>query len=153
MQSCFGPVSGTFLRTFGLKKGKHRSFKKPPFAMATMNFHAELLNGRRIAISIPLDMTIRELKEELKVWRAVAVFGFVCFLGGKKRLKKWFQKGFDNCYLYWIYLRFGNRARTWAPHNFLQFFEGPSWPPTQDSQGTADEHIRKFCAVENWLYF
>ncbi|CAL1141399.1 unnamed protein product [Cladocopium goreaui] len=51
--------------------------------MATMNFHAELLNGRRIAISIPLDMTIRELKEELK-----------------------------------------------------------------DSQGTADEHIRKFCAVD-----
>ena len=86
MQSCFGPVSGTFLRTFGLKKGKHRSFKKPPFAMATMNFHAELLNGRRIAIPIPLGMTIRELKEELKVWRAVAaVLGLVCFWCGKER--------------------------------------------------------------------
>ncbi|CAL1139660.1 unnamed protein product, partial [Cladocopium goreaui] len=59
-------------RTFGLKKGKHRSFKKPPFAMATMNFHAELLNGRRIAIPIPLDMTIRELKEELKDFQGSA---------------------------------------------------------------------------------
>ena len=86
MQSYFGPVSGTFWRTFGLKKGTHRSFKKPPFAMATMNFHAELLNGRRIAIPIPLDMTIRELKEELKVWRAVAaVLGLVCFWCGKER--------------------------------------------------------------------
>ena len=53
--------------------------------MATMNFHAELLNGRRIAIPIPLNMTIRELKEELKVWRAVAVLGLVCFWGGKER--------------------------------------------------------------------
>ena len=38
--------------------------------MATMNFHAELLNGRRIAIPIPLNMTIRELKEELKDFQA-----------------------------------------------------------------------------------
>ena len=52
--------------------------------MATMNFHAELLNGRRIAISIPLDMTIRELKEELKVWRAVAVLGLFVFWAEKK---------------------------------------------------------------------
>jgi hypothetical protein len=60
--------------------------KKPTFAMATMNFHADLLNGRRIAIPIPLDMTIRELKEELKVWRAVLTSRFGgLFVGGKER--------------------------------------------------------------------
>ena len=54
--------------------------------MATMNFHADLLNGRRIAIPIPLDMTIRELKEELKVWRAVLTSRFGgLFVGGKER--------------------------------------------------------------------
>jgi len=38
----------------------------PAMAAVAMNFNAELLNGRRIAIPIPLNMTIRELKEELK---------------------------------------------------------------------------------------
>ena len=88
MQSCFGPVSGTFLRTFGLKNGKHRSFKKPPFAMATKNFHAELLNGRRIAIPIPLDMTIRELKEELKVWQWRPFWGLLFVFGAEKKDKQ-----------------------------------------------------------------
>ena len=38
----------------------------PAMAAVARNFTAELLNGRRIAIPIRLNMTVRELKEELK---------------------------------------------------------------------------------------
>ena len=56
--------------------------------MATMNFHAELLNGRRIAIPIPLDMTIRELKEELKVWQWRPFWGLLFVFGAEKKDKQ-----------------------------------------------------------------
>ena len=54
-------------------KGRASIFKAtfgPAMAAVAMNFNAELLNGRRIAIPIPLNMTIRELKEELKDFQA-----------------------------------------------------------------------------------
>ena len=53
-------------------------------------------------------------------------FGVCLFLGRKRKIKKWLQKGFD-IVIYIRYLRFGNRAITWAPQNFLQFFQGLSW--------------------------
>ena len=96
----FGPVSGIFLRTFGLKKGKKVVSEA---AIRHGNHELPCRTAERPSDRYPHPFGHDHQRVEGRTEGVAGSgrFGVCLFLGRKRKIKKWFQKGFDNCYLYW----------------------------------------------------